>query len=74
MKYLIKLFFCILIFNIPVLADCNFERLSLGTGSEMVKSVYNIDVQQDKKILDYPHPHQKVLRDIKYVMMKNITT
>ena len=49
MKNLIKLFFCIFIFNIPVLADCNFERLSLGTGSEMVKSVYNIDVQQDKE-------------------------
>ena len=49
MKYLIKLFFCILIFNIPVLADCNYERLSLGTGSEIVKSVYNIDVQIDKE-------------------------
>ena len=72
MKYLIKLFFCIFIFNIPVLADCNFERLSLGTGSEMVKSVYNIDIQQDKENFSLSHPHQKVLRGIKYVMTINM--
>ena len=48
MKYLIKLVLCMLFFTVPVHAVCDFERLALGTGSEMVKSIYNIEIQQDK--------------------------
>ena len=48
MKIFYTFIFIFLIFSKASFANCDYERLGLGSGSEMIKSVYKVEINKDK--------------------------